>query len=97
MKKPAAGKVKLTKPQLLVLKRVGIKGRTLAYASGDGRNCGHAWILGNNSLRIVSSTMWSLISERLIAAIPPTKKTPWYATYYRITPLGRRALKESRK
>ena len=92
-----AGKVKLTKPQLKVLKRVGIKGQTLAYASGDGRSCGSAWFLGDILFRVASSTLWSLISERLIAADRPTKKTPWYATYYSITPLGRRALKESSK
>ena len=92
-----AGKVKLTKAQLKVLRRVAQRGETLAYASGDGRSCGRAWFLRDIRVRVASSTLWSLISERLIAADRPTKKTPWYATYYSITAFGRRALKESSK
>lgn len=92
-----AGKVKLTKAQLRVLRRVARSGETLVYAAGDGRSCGRAWFLRDIRVRVASSTLWSLVSERLIKADLATKKTPFYATYYSITPLGRRALKESSK
>jgi len=92
-----AGKVRLTKVQLRVLTRIAQSGQTLRYESGDARNCGRASFVGDIHPSVASSTLWALISMKLVTSMAPKRKTPWYATDYRITSKGFRIAKESSK
>ena len=93
----STGKVKLSKPQLRVLMRIAQSGQILRYESGGARSCGRARFVGDIHPSVASSTLWALISMKLVISMAPKRKTPWYATDYRITSKGFRVAKESSK